>query len=278
MSKLLSANFARLWKNKVFWLSMATMFVYSVVYMMNASRRGALASSSGYHHTLDQYYFIYGISIGIFCAVFISLFLGTEYSDGTIRNKLIVGHTRSGIYFSNLIVCFSASMLIMAVWLITALIGIPTLGIWEMGILGLMVYVLISIMFVAAFSAIFTFLGMILSGKAVTAVVSILLFLGLLLFGSMIYNSVTQPEMISNVIIAVDDMPEMTDPMPNPDYITGTKRTIYEFIMDFLPTSQGILMMGLQVSNPLRMIVSSIFITVVITAVGIILFRKKDLK
>ncbi|MGY3662454.1 MAG: hypothetical protein ACXAHE_00930 [Roseburia sp. 1XD42-69] len=46
------------------------------------------------------------------------MFLGTDYSDGTIRNKLTVGHTRTNIYLANLIVTFAAGLLIMCVWFI----------------------------------------------------------------------------------------------------------------------------------------------------------------
>ena len=50
--------------------------------------------------------------MGLVAAVFISLFVGSEYSDGTIRNKLVVGHSRMRIYLANLIVCSIACVLI----------------------------------------------------------------------------------------------------------------------------------------------------------------------
>ena len=36
--------------------------------------------------------------IGIILAVFCSLFIGTEHNDGTIRNKIIVGHEKSKLF------------------------------------------------------------------------------------------------------------------------------------------------------------------------------------
>lgn len=50
--------------------------------------------------------------MGLVSAIFTSLFIGSEYSDGTIRNKLVVGHSRMRIYLANLIVCSIASILI----------------------------------------------------------------------------------------------------------------------------------------------------------------------
>ncbi len=228
MRKVLSANFSRLWKDKVFWFCMGAMLVYSVVYMLNGCRQATVAMSE-YNYCIDKYYFHFAVVIGAFCALFSSMFLGTEYSDGTIRNKIIVGHTRTGIYLANLISVFAATLLIMVAWLIGALTAVPVLGVWEMGVPNLLAYLFIAVMFEAAFSAIFTFICMQSTNKAVTVAVSMLLFLGLLVFSSKIYNALDEPEMTSSVIITANGM-EMSEPAPNPNYVRGVTRMIYEFI------------------------------------------------
>ena len=83
MSRLLSAGYSRLWKNKVFWLEMGAVLVYAVVFMLNGCRQAAANGGIGY--SLDQFYFHFAVSVGLFGAIFTSLFIGTEYSDGTIR-------------------------------------------------------------------------------------------------------------------------------------------------------------------------------------------------
>ncbi len=276
MNKLLRANFSRLWKDKLFWLCMGAMLIYSVVYMLNGCRQ-ATVDMSEYHYRIDQYYFQFALVIGFFCALFSSMFFGTEYSDETIRNKIIVGHTRTSIYMSSLITTFTATLLIMSVWLVGALIAIPTLGFWKMGILHLLGYLVIAFMFVLAFSAIYTVVNMLSSNKAITVIISILLFLGLLVFASIIYNALSEPVMSSGVQITSNGM-EMAEPTPNPKYISGLKREIYDFIVDFLPTGQGMRMWQLEVSHPIRMIVSSAFIAVLTTLGGILGFKKKNLK
>lgn len=279
MSKLLFANFSRLWKDKVFWLCMGAMLIYSVVYMLNGSRQATI-SLSEYNYSIDMYYFNFAVVIGAFCALFSSMFLGTEYSDGTIRNKIVVGHTRISIYIANLITSFTATLLIMLAWLIGALTAIPTLGVWKMGISILLAYLLIAVMLEIAFSAIFTFVCMQSTNKAITVVISVLLFFGLLIFASMTYNALNEPEMTSGVQITAGGM-EMAEPTPNPNYVSGVTRTIYEFIVDFLPTGQGIQMWQLEIDNAarmVRMLVSSAAITVLTTLGGIFIFRKKDLK
>ena len=61
-----------------------------------------------------------------FCLILaagISLIVGAEYSDGTIRNKLIIGKTKAQIYFANLIASIVPSCLAVTVH------GVITFGI-----------------------------------------------------------------------------------------------------------------------------------------------------
>jgi len=275
MSKLLAANFMRLKKDKFFWLCMGAMLVYVVVYMLNGCRQ-ATVDLAEYNYSIDQYYFQFATFIGAFCALFSSMFFGTEYSDGTIRNKIIVGHTRMNIYLANLVTTFTATLLMMFVWLIGALVAIPVLGVWKMGALNFLVYLLIAVMFVAAFSAICTFVNMLSTNKAVTVVISLLIFWGLVLFSNMIYNSLEEPEMTSGIVITANGM-DISEPTPNPNYISGVTREIYNFIIDFLPTGQGLRMWLLEISHPVRMLVSSVIITLFTTLGGVFVFKRKNL-
>lgn len=276
MNKLISAGFSRLKRDKVFLILEFVMLAYAVAYMLNGCRQAASDTMSGYHYTLEKYYFQYALTIGLFSAVFTSLFLGTEYNDGTIRNKLIIGHTRTRIYLSSLAVCISATLLIMLTWLIGGLIGIPGLGLWNMGN-QLYVYLLISVLFTAALSAVFTFIGMLCPNKAFSAVASILLFFGMLFLASVIYNALSQPELANNIIMTTEGI-QMGDPAPNPDYISGTTREIYQFILDVLPTGQGLQAFDLSIAHPLRMIISSLCITVGVTVCGLRIFDKKNIR
>lgn len=272
----MSANLSRLWKDKIFWIGMLIMTAYSVISMLNGCRQATLDMSE-FNYMLDHYYFAGMPVIGIFIAVFIGLFLGTEHSDGTMRNKLIVGHTRTKVYLANLATTFIASLMMLAVWFIGGLVGIPTLGTWQMGISGLVVYISISILMVAAMCAIFTPICMLSTNKAVTAVLCILLCLGVILSGSMFYNALCEPEMSSGVMITADGM-QMGEPTPNPNYVSGMKRIVYEFLADFIPTGQGIQMADLAVAHPARMMLSSAFIVIMVTLCGAFIFKHKDLK
>lgn len=276
MRKLLSANFSRLWRDKIFWICIGTMLIYSVVYMLNGCRQ-ATVDMAGYNYSIDEYYFHFALSIGMFCALFSSMFFGTEYSDGTIRNKIVVGHTKTDIYIASLITTITATLFMLLTWLIGALVAIPTLGVWKMTVLKLFSYLLIAVMFVMAFSGICTFVCMTVTNKAYIIMISMLLILGLLVFTSMLYNGLSQPETISGVQITSNGM-EMSKPSPNPNYVSGAMRKVYDFILDFLPTGQGLRMWQLQIAHPIRMIISSVVITFLTTFCGISIFKKKNLR
>ena len=276
MRKLLSANYSRLWRDKIFWICMGTMLIYSVVYMLHGCRQAAIHLSE-YNYSIDKYYFHFAISIGIFCAVFSSMFFGTEYSDGTIRNKVIVGHTKTNIYIASLVTTITATLLMVLVWMIGASVAIPILGTWEMGISNLVVYVLIIIMLAVAFAAICTLVNMLSANKAFTVAISVLLIMGLLIFASMIYSGLSETEMTSSVQFTANGM-QMSEPTPNPNYIGGEMRKIYEFLLDFLPTGQGLTVWQIEAGHPVRMILSSAAITILTTLSGIFVFRKKNLK
>lgn len=277
MRKLISAHFSRLWKEKVFWINAGLIFIFSAFMMWNGCRQVSAMKFSGSAADLDCYYFNFVPVLGLFLAEFISLFLGKEYSDGTIRNKIVAGHTRASIYFSNFVVCFVAGFIFMLMWMLGGLIGIPFLGTWKMGIKGVFLYFLIASFFLEAFTGIFVLLSMLLTNRATAAVFEIMLFLALLIATSMIYNCLCEPESVSSMIMTVNGM-KMSDPSPNPYYISGMMRKVYEWILDFLPTGQGILMANVEIVHPFREIICSIFITLCTTAVGVFAFCKKDLK
>ena len=95
MIKLLNASFTRLRKTKIFWL----LTIFSILFaffMINTK----YSDMKLYNEVIEveQLMINYSTIVGIVIAIFTSLFLGVEYSDGTIRNKIIIGHKRANIY------------------------------------------------------------------------------------------------------------------------------------------------------------------------------------
>lgn len=96
----------------------------------------------------------------------------------------------------------------------------------------------------------------------------------LLFIAIFIYSKLAQPEMYEAVSIGESNL-EM---MANPNYISGIKREIYQFFMDFLPSGQCSQIGNLEVPHPFRMGIYSLLIIIVSNILGIFCFRKKDLK
>ena len=105
MSRLLVSTFIRMLKKVIFWFLVLCMFAYGVYSTLN------IASEARMGFVLDGCLFECLPMMGLISAIFTSLFIGSEYSDGTIRNKIIVGHSRIRIYLVNFIVCAIASVL-----------------------------------------------------------------------------------------------------------------------------------------------------------------------
>lgn len=272
MTKLLSANLARLRRDTIFWLVAAAVLLSSLAAAFNH-----IYSASGCEVTSDAFFFSGAPMLGMFGAVFISLFLGTEYGDGAVRNKLTVGHRRDSIYLAGFLSVFFGSLVFLAVWLLGAVPTLLLVGPLEMGLRGFLVYVLIAVGFTAALSAVFTAVGHLSSNKAITVVLTLLVWLVLLFAASAIDGRLCEPEMESGIMMTANGI-EMMDPEPNPLYLAGTARQIAEFLRDLLPTGQAILMSDAAIGHPLRQILCSIGLTGLVTAGGILCFRRKDLK
>ncbi len=277
MSKLLSANFDRLKRSKIFWICMAFLFAFGsftvLTYYMTVRKYG-------FPIYLDNSLMIYTTFIGVLLAVFCSLFVGTEYSDGTIRNKLIVGHSRISVYLSYLVVCVVAGLLMCLAYLASILaIGIPLLGFFQMDLKWVCILTLTAFSLSIAFSALFTMLALLNQSKALVAVLSILGAFLLLFAGTYIYARLNEPEIFEGYSYTDDTGETITEEaQPNPNYLRGTQRRIYEFLYDFLPGGQATQLSNQSVEHPWRLILYSSVITVSTTGLGILFFRRKDLK
>ena len=278
MFKLLRANLFRLKKDKVFWIALLVMLA-EVFAILHNCRRAVGMMKEGYqgYEFLDKIYFNPAPLIAFFFAIIISLYLGREYGDGTLRNKIIAGHTRAAVYLANLFTSFLISASFLAVWLVGGLAGLYYLKAWRLSVSWTVLYILIILLLNFALASIFTLIGMLVTNKAATAVVTILTFLALLVSSTVIYNKLSQPEMVSGVEMTVEGM-KMHDPEPNPFYIGGTKRKVYEKVLRILPTGQAVLVSNEEITEAVLPIAASVVLILLVSGSGIALFQRKDLK
>lgn len=277
MSKLLSANFSRLRKSKLFWLLLAGAFLFSLATIFNAAGSAETMAANGYIRSLDDYFFDLAPYMGIFYAVFISMFLGTEYSDGTMRNKLAVGHVRGHVFLANYLTSFAACLALAAMWILGSAPGRFLIGPFEMGLRGFATYLLVVVGFTAVYAAIFTFISSLSSSKAATVLLTLAAWLLLIFLASQVNGRLSEPEM-SGGMAYIDGAFQMIDPTPNPLYLGGNLRTFFECVLDLLPSGQSILMHDASITHPARQVLFSILVTVLTLAGGMAAFRKKDIK
>jgi len=280
MSKLLSANFARLVKSRVFWtleifcmISGAVMYGLVIFNTGNLGKRWLLWNA-------NSYFFFFITYIGAVLAVFATLFIGTEYSDGTIRNKISIGHRRCDIYFSNLIiVAATGAIFCITHMLMAVLIGIPFVGtavlpefssiLWRLGCVGLIVL---------AYAALFTLFAMLDGNKSRAAVISLILALVLAASGMLVFGRLQEPKLTSRMVMQADGSFERQENIPNSRYVDGTARTVYEWIDVTMPSAQALHILQRDGEFDSRMPFCGMGLTVLLTAGGITCFRRKDIR
>lgn len=277
MRKLLNANFARLWKDKAFWCNAAVVLIVSLAVSLQGSGSAQNMMAMGYMVTLDDYFYNNANMMGLFYAIFVSLFLGTEYSDGTIRNKLLIGHRRGAVYAASFLTCLCAGAVLILIWMIGSLPGLFLVGKLEMGITGFAVYLLIALGFTAALISLFTLIASLSDNKALTVVFCLGAWLVLLLCASGVYDRLCEPELQSGVMLTVDGLQTMA-PEPNPLYVSGAMRRLLECVLDFLPTGQTLQMSNNEITLPARELIFSLLFTFGTCAAGLLAFRRKDIK
>lgn len=274
MRKLLHSNFIRLRNTLSFGLALAFFLLWNGIILFSSYDVMIKLKSD---MPLDSLIFTFLFIIGILMSVLISLFIGTDYSDGTIRNKIITGQSRNSIYAANFITCTLIGLLL-CLWgvAVNLAIGVPLFGMPQMPANTFGLLFLNSLLAVIAHASIFNLISMLCSNKAHSVMICILTAFIMLFIAISLYSALSQPEMYEAV--SITDGESGLEMMTNPNYISGIKREIYQFFIDFLPTGQCSQIGNLEVLHPVRMAIYSLMIIIVSNVLGIFCFQKKDIK
>lgn len=276
MLKLLSANFKRMWKNKFFHIGMAFMLIMGIA--MPIIRYIDMKKAMGVSY-LEDGFFAFVVFVAVIASILCSLFIGTEYSDGTMRNKLMIGHTRATVYFSNLFVCFIAETLMCFVFIAANFcVGVPLLGFFNGDIKMIIVMLLCSMFLIAALTSIFALVSMLVNIKAITSIVCILTVFFLVFTGVQLSDMLNQPERYTAVTLPEGSDKSVMEEVENPGYLRGTERKVYEFLYDFTPGGQIIQLSDMSAVHLWQMALYSTVIIVITTGLGMFFFRNKNLK
>lgn len=276
MRRLLRANFSRLMKNKLFWILTGIELFFGALfpvlhYMDN------MDENAGW--TMDSTIFIYALFVPLMVSLLTALFIGSDYSDGTIRNKLIAGHVRRKIYAANLISNVEAAFILcFAFGLSHICAGTPLLGWFVSDVKTILLYLLVTFAMTAACIAIFTLISMLCSNKAYSVAGCILVIFMLLFVGVRITAALNEPETYGAYSYMSEGVTVEEDETPNPNYVSGTKRRVYMFLNEFLPGGQILRLSSMNAEHPGRYAVYDGIIFALTTGCGIFLFKRKDLK
>ena len=284
MSRLIISSLTRLFQRVIFWICFIGMFLYGVFMAFATTPENALSFS------FESCFFGFAPVMGLVSAIFISLFIGSEYSDGTMRNKVAVGHTRFSIYLSNFIACSIANIFFCLAYILAVMvIGNMHSGTFLSAHNRIAYLIICAFGAVIAFTSIMTFLAMLNRNKAANVVVSMLLAITMLASGSFIYQRLCEPEMYDRYIsVDSNGVPTDVDRVPNPQYVRGTEREVLELLNNFLPSGQTIQLADMfnsegedtshDFSHTEQWPFYSLGITILTTAIGIGLYRRKEIK
>ena len=271
---LLRANFYRLWRSASFWVAVSVMFgvgVFELAVGVHAQRQGAPVP-------LDNRYMLFVLMSGVVLSAFCSLFVGAEYSDGAIRNKIAVGHSRANLYLANLATCSVAGVLVCLGYILPmTAAGIPLMGGFTLPPASVLWFTLCAFLMTASLCAVFTMAALLNQNKAVVAIVCIFLAYFLLFLGIYLNSRLTEQAVIPARAYIENGQILMREAMPNPAYVQGLKRTIFEALYD-LPGCQAVQLIAAAETRPIRLPLVSFCAAAVSTAAGLALFRRKDLK
>lgn len=280
MGNLIRAGLLRLKKSKLFWTFVILSLLWGALtyYLMwdSVEYYGEiyLNANAGFYFMMPLFY------IGPAEAVFCAFFIGTDYSDGTIRNKILIGNRRKDLYLSNFILVSAAGFCFyLSYAAASVIVGLPLIGTGVFTAISALPWRLLSgALIVLTNAAIFTLLSMLNSNKAVTAVVGILLAVVIMVLGVFVYDALAQPEFIERQIFQDGWTEFVGEYVPNPRYVDGAAREALEWVSAAIPFSAS-----LDTMSPSKDAISfkapccQFAVTVVLTVLGALLFERKNI-
>ena len=279
MSNLLRAGFARYLKHPL----SALVAVASLVIGLIGGRNAV--------YTIDD---VYLIALFIAFAAFISLFVGREHGEGGFRNKAVTGYTKGQIFLSEWLLHTVFCLCLLLLFLI----GFAPLAQEALAPVPARVLALITLCFVMMTVAVVTLLctlSLLVSQRAVSAILSVLLVVGLLFVSYKIEETLSTPQYYYTS--HYDEQNELVweEQKESPLYVEGAARTFLTHLNYTIPLGQSepliqcIGVWNYDVSwidehsySHLKIVkffpLYSLGLTITIGGVGYVIFRRRDLK
>ncbi len=272
MIKLLRAGFFRLRKEIIFWL-----FIISSVVVAIFSLNHWQSSNETY--VLDKIINNFTLYIGFFIALFVSIYVGKEYSEGIIRNKIIVGHSRASIYISKLIISIVVSLLCELIYVIIVLIVGKILDIKTHVTLQKMAMCIIdSILMIALYCSIFNFISMIFSDITLSTIINVIILVVSFIITFYLFNISNNPKYFESTITDADGNTTVISQNPNPFYPGDEKVGFAKTVECLIPFSQAQIIINVEEESLYKILIFSVIEICIINMGGIYIISKKQLK
>lgn len=282
MCRIFRSELNRLLNFKIYWLECIAVIIFSVYPI--------LLNDYSIIPDIDGFLFRIMTIISFFSVFFVSQFIGDEYAYGTVRNKIIMGHSRMKIYFAELILNYLSVVNLFNISIISVVIS-GAIRRWKYNFLFDILFksYVMCLCTLLLIIAICLIISMNSKSKIVSLISLIAVFYIFSLFGVDAHSKLAEPEM--RLPYEFEIVEEINEPLPNKMYQSGNMRNIYENILLVDPCGQAYYESESMYDKEEKYISSeilkypfqkifiySIIESVVITTAGIFIFRKKDLK
>lgn len=260
MRKLLAADFYMLRRSAAFWLALFFMAANTTVLVIATYN---MLTEYGYDpgaYTIEASMFCMLPGIGIINAIWVHLFIGSDYDEGTIRNKFISGHTRRAIFFSHWLIASAGALIILAASLVLGtVLSAHYFQTFALDVSNLCWLFLSCAMLTVAYAAINVALAMNISHKASSVVCGMIVMLVLSIAASIIDSIITDITVYGKAVSPL------------------TEKLVF-FFYDFLPSGQCVQVNNMMFERADLWPLYSLILIVLVTAAGFLLFKRKDIK
>ncbi len=172
MRKALRLNFLRLRKSPLLYLALGAPVLFALIISVNGYFDPEhQIRYTGPYFVFQELYLPLILIVPLFCL----LFIGGQYQEGAIRTRLAAGISRTSVFLANFITC---AIIGMAAFLLGIAAGfafsIPLFGTMD-NVEYMLLRILQWLLLVAAFAAVFTMAGMLMTHKTKAIAISFLL-------------------------------------------------------------------------------------------------------
>lgn len=258
MMKILRTDFMRLRNSVAFRISVFIMVFLAAGFMI------IQATDMDYIVPLSRVIFLPMSMYGVTMAGFISVFIGTDFSDGFIRNKIIISDSRKYLVISHIIVNSTACIIAYTVTTIFSA-GVGHFFFENnVTIEKMILYFLFGLGMSLSVGCIFSVITLLCANKTHAVIICMGLAFGMLFLCMHTNEILVQTEYKEGIL--------------NPHYVGGLKRILYGVVHDLNPCGQAAQLSAWEVWHPVRGLLIDLLMIIVLSVLGCRLFQKKDIK